>query len=122
MSLQVIITGVLNAEPKKKTSSNGNQYTTTLVRVPTESDYLSCSVVAFGDSGKILAAMNKGDQVAISGTASPNEWEYEGQTRYGLYVVATQVMTPYQKRKKQKSAQDAQESTEDDFGDSLDSI
>lgn len=100
MSLQVMITGALNAEPKQKISSNGNGYTTTLVSVPTESNYRSCSVIAFGNAGKVLATLNKGDQVAISGMASPSEWEYEGQTRHGLYVVATQVMTLYQKRRK----------------------
>lgn len=117
-----MISGVINAEPKQKISSNGNGYTTALVSVPTESNYLSCSVIAFGDAGKVLATLNKGDQVAISGTASPSEWEYEGQTRHGLYIVATQVMTLYHKRKKQKSVQDAQEKSKDDFDDSLESI
>jgi single-stranded DNA-binding protein len=119
MSLQVIITGVLTTEPRRKISSNGNPYATALMSVPTDAGYLSCSVTAFNEAGKLLGAMGKGDQVAISGTASLSEWEQNSETKHGISVLAMQVMTPYQKSKRQKAIQKA---SEEDFDDSLDSI
>lgn len=123
MSLQVIITGTLTRQPQTKVSANDHPYTTTLVRVPTDQGTVSASVIAFGEVGEVLATLDKGDEVALSGSAVINEWEREGELFHGLHVLVEQVMTPYKLRKKQakvQAAQNPEPKKEDDFLDSVD--
>lgn len=126
MSLQVIITGTLTRQPQVKISANDNPYTTALVRVPTDQGMVSASVIAFGDVGEVLAALDKGDEVALSGSAVVNEWERDGELFHGLHVLVEQVMTPYKLRRKQAKVQAVlapkPEPDEDDFSDSVENI
>lgn len=126
MSLQVIITGTLTRQPQAKVSVNGNPYTIALVRVPTDQGTVSASVIAFANAGEILAALDKGDEVALSGTATLSEWERDGELFHGLHVLVEQVMTPYKLRRKQAKVQAAQnpepKESGDDFSDSVEDI
>lgn len=103
MSLQVIITGKLTRNPQFKTSKQGNPYVWMLLSVPTEQERLSASVLGFEQVAETMGKLNEGDEVAVTGTASINEWDKgDGTTRISLNVMASQVMTLYQHRKKKK--------------------
>lgn len=104
MSFQVIITGKLTQNPQRKTSKNGNPYVWMLLSVPTEQERTSASVLGF-DSGVIdvMGKLSNGDEIAVTGTATINQWEKDdGTIRVSLNVIASQVMTMYQHRKKKK--------------------
>ncbi|MCC7152858.1 MAG: single-stranded DNA-binding protein, partial [Rubrivivax sp.] len=59
------------------------------------------SVIAFGTAGEQLAALAKGDTLAIAGRAKPKAWtDREGSLKAGLDVVAEQVLTAYHLRRK----------------------
>lgn len=105
--------GILSTKPKIKTSSNGNLYSSALMRVATDQGYFSVSLIAFKDAGKLLGALDANDQITVSGKASPNEWEQDGEKRLGLFIVADQVMTAYNLRKKQTRIKNAIEEDTD---------
>lgn len=103
MSFQVIITGKLTRNPQAKTSKQGNPYLWMLLSVPTEQERLSASVLGFEQVAETMGKLNQGDEVAVTGTATINQWEKgDGTINISLNVMASQVMTMYQHRKKKK--------------------
>jgi single-stranded DNA-binding protein len=90
------------------------------------------NVVAFSESAQAaLLALGDGDAVALAGTLTPKAWvDREGQARPALDMVAAQVLTAYQvKRKREAAAAGAkhqqpepgrQPPTGDEFGDGPD--
>lgn len=104
MSFQVMITGKLSQNPRRKTSKQGNPYTWMLLSIPTEQDRLSASVLGFDEKvADTMGKLNEGDEVAVTGTANINQWEKDdGTVRVSLNVIASQVMTMYYHRKKKK--------------------
>lgn len=124
MSFQVIITGKLTRNPQFKTSKQGNPYVWMLLSVPTEQERLSASVLGFEQVAETMGKLNEGDEVAVTGTATINQWEKDdGTIRVSLNVMASQVMTMYQHRKKKKRfAEDSQAFTTtkpNDFNDDI---
>ena len=111
MSFQAMITGKLTRPPQTKTSKNGNLYVWMLLSVPTEQERMSASVLGFDDSvTEIMGKLTAGDEIAITGTASINQWEREdGSISVSLNVIASQVMTMHQHRKKKKQIAGTQE-------------
>ena len=127
MSFQAMITGKLTRNPQTKTSKNGNPYVWMLLSVPTEQERMSASVLGFDDSvTEIMGKLTAGDEIAITGTASINQWEREdGSISVSLNVIASQVMTMYQHRKKKKQLTDTQEAPQtkpNTFDDDIDDI
>ena len=127
MSFQAMITGKLTRPPQTKTSKNGNPYVWMLLSVPTEQERMSASVLGFDDSvTEIMGKLTAGDEIAITGTASINQWEREdGSISVSLNVIASQVMTMYQHRKKKKQLTDTQEAPQtkpNTFDDDIDDI
>lgn len=128
MSFQVMLTGKLTQNPRLKTSKNGNPYVWMLMSIPTEQERLSASVLGFDEQvAETIGKLNAGDEIAVTGTANINQWQRDdGTTQVSLNVIANQVMTMYQHRKKKKQfAEPAQETTPtpaDDFEDDIASI
>ncbi len=125
MSLQIMATGKITMGPTQKTSQNGNPYTFALMSVPTTQERTSLSVFAFGEVAALLDALDKGDEITVTGPASLGEWESKGEKRCSLSINAEQILSLYQSRKKRKRVQISQEPeppVEDDFNDSLDHL
>lgn len=103
MSFQVMITGKLSQNPRSKISKQGNPYVWMLLSVPTEQERLSASVLGFEQVADTMEKLSAGDEIAVTGTANINQWERDdGTIQVSLNVMASQVMTMYQHRKKKK--------------------
>lgn len=106
MTITALIAGRLVADPERRTSSNGKTYTTARVTAGTDDDSVLCSVIAFGHVAEQLAALAKGDSLAITGRTKPKAWiDREGHPRAGLDVVADAVLTAYHVRRKRQAMQ-----------------
>ncbi len=107
MSLTVLITGRLIADPAVRQSerSGGRSYTTARVATATEEGDALCTVIAFGSLGEQLAALAQGDTVAINGRAKLNAWMSKdgNEPRAGLFVTADHLLTVYHMRRKRQA-------------------
>lgn len=107
MSITALITGKLIADPQVRTSdrSGGKSYTLARVAAATDEGSALVSVVAFGSLGEQLAAMAKGDTVALTGKAKPTAWQGKGDEglRAGLSLVADNLLTAYHLRRKRQA-------------------
>jgi single-stranded DNA-binding protein len=116
--LSVLMQGTLSATPMRRTSEAGRTFATAQVRVPTDDDALLCSVIVF-DAAAVdaLLALDKGDAVAVSGTAKLSHWTgKDGTERTGLSVTGQRVMTAYTATKKRRAQGEADELAERAFG------
>jgi single-stranded DNA-binding protein len=98
-----LITGKLIADPEQRTGQSGKPYTRATVAAHDGDGDALVSVMAFGTVGEQLAAMTKGDTVALNGRAKLNSWTgRDGVTRTGLSLTADAMLTSYHlKRKRQ---------------------
>lgn len=103
MSITALITGKLIADPEQRTGQSGNPYTRATVAAHDGDGDSLVSVMAFGTVGEQLAAMAKGDTVALNGRAKVNTWTgRDGVARASLNVTADIMLTTYHvKRKRQ---------------------
>jgi single-stranded DNA-binding protein len=103
MSITALITGKLIADPEQRTGQSGKPYTRATVSAHDGDGDALVSVMAFGTVGEQLAAMAKGDTVALNGRAKLNSWTgRDGVTRTGLSLTADAMLTSYHlKRKRQ---------------------
>ena len=104
--LSVLIEGTLTAAPVSRTSAKGSAFTTAQMRVAGEDgETVWCSVIAFHvAAAEALAGLASGDAVAIAGHAALSQWEKNGETRVGLKVTATRVLTAYGAGQRRKAA------------------
>lgn len=110
MTLHALITGRLIADPESRTGTGGKAYTVARVAAGTDDESVLCSVIAFGHVGEQLAALAKGDSLALVGRTKPKAWiDREGQPRAGLDVVADQLLTVYHVRRKRQAMAPAEE-------------
>lgn len=110
MSVTALTTGKLIADPDQRTSAGGKAYTTARLAAGTDDESVLCSVIAFGHVGEQLAALAKGDSLALVGRAKPKAWtDREGQLRAGLDIVADHVLTPYHVRRKRQAMAQGEE-------------
>lgn len=102
MSIDVLIVGRLVADPVRRTGASGKPFTTARMGAATDGgESVLCSVIAFGTAGEQLAALTKGDTLAIAGRATPKAWtDREGALKAGMDVVAEQVLSVYHLRKR----------------------
>lgn len=125
MSITALITGKLIADPERRTGPSGKAYTrATVIAHDGDGDAL-VSLMAFGTVSEQLAALAKGDTVAVTGRAKVNTWAgRDGSTKVGLNVTADAILSTYHlKRKRQamapttgEPAQQAQQPAGDEFG------
>ncbi|ODU07814.1 MAG: hypothetical protein ABS84_15540 [Rubrivivax sp. SCN 71-131] len=89
MSITALIVGKLIAEPEQRTGASGKPFTTARVAADAEGDSVLCSVIAFGPAAEQLAALAKGDTLALTGRCKPKAWSTkDGELKAGLDVVA----------------------------------
>ncbi|MDP9124024.1 MAG: single-stranded DNA-binding protein [Pseudomonadota bacterium] len=130
MSITALVTGKLIAAPEQRTGASGKPYVrATLAAHDGDADSL-VSVMAFGSAAEQLAALAKGDTVAINGRAKVSTWTgRDGSPKSGLNVTADVVLTAYQLKQKRKAlapaaaeapAPRASAGQGDDFGDGPD--
>lgn len=93
--LSVLVQGRLTADPRTREASNGNPYTTAQLACETDGGSVLVGVIAFAAAGERLAALRKGESLAVSGTAKLTTWEKSGEQHCGLSVTAAEVLTVY---------------------------
>lgn len=104
MSVTALVAGRLVAAPEQRTSANGKAFALARIAAATDDGDLLCSVIAFGHVGEQLAALAKGDSVAITGRAKVSTWSgREGEQRVGLNVTADAILTTYHVRRKREA-------------------
>ena len=111
-----LISGKLIADSRSGQSANGNAWCRVTVACPVqggkegEPESIVCTVIAFGDEARKLERLTKGDVVSAVGSSRLSHWEKDGESRSGLHVVATQVLTPYLIKQKRNHPQDEPQS------------
>ena len=100
--LEVLISGKLFRDPQVRVGQSGKPFTTALVRVPVDNgeESILASTIAFGEVGERLARLKSGDAVSIAGSAKLSSWEKDGETRHGLGVTASAILSAYDTRKR----------------------
>ncbi len=102
-----LVAGKLYGRPERRVgNSSGKAFVTAKVRAATAGgETLFVNVLTF-DAGAqtALLALADGDAVALAGTLTPKVWtDREGQARPALDMVAGQVLTAYQVKKRRET-------------------
>lgn len=104
--MEGLIAGKLQGKATERTSKAGKPYALAKVRAATgDGEALFVNVIAF-DTGPCTAllALGDGDAVALAGTLTPKAWlDREGQPRAAVDMVASQVLTTYQVKRKREA-------------------
>ncbi len=101
MSITALVTGRLIAAPERRTGNSGKPYTLAKLSAATEGEDSLVSLIAFGSVAEELAALGKGDTVAINGRAKVNAWTgKDGSPQAGLSVTADAILSAYHLRKR----------------------
>lgn len=103
MTISALITGRLLIDPERRTGAGGKAYTTSRLAAGTDDESVFCSVIAFGTAGEQLAALAKGDTVALVGRTKPKAWLKDGEPKAGLDIVVDQLLTPYHLKRKRNA-------------------
>lgn len=100
--IDVLIAGRLLRDPRRRTGQSGKAFTTAMISAAVEGadDRQLVSVIAFGDQAERLARLKAGDSVFVAGPAKLTTWDRDGETRQGLNVTATGILTAYDARKR----------------------
>jgi single-stranded DNA-binding protein len=94
--IDALISGRLVRDPMTRTGQSGKPFTTALLRCDTgEEEQTLVSVIAFQEAGEKLGRLKAGDAVAVAGSAKLSSWEKDGETRHGLSVTASSVLSAY---------------------------
>ncbi|MGX2030905.1 MULTISPECIES: single-stranded DNA-binding protein [Methylocaldum] len=100
--IDVLIAGRLLRDPQRRTGQSGKAFTTAMISAAVEGadDRQLVSVIAFGDQAERLGRLKAGDSVFVAGPAKLTTWDRDGETRQGLNVTATGILTAYDARKR----------------------
>lgn len=101
MSLAAMSIGTLVTEPEiRKSRFDSRPFTVARMSAETgDGQSVQVSLVAFGSAGPKLAALTKGDSLAVSGRAKPIAWrDREGVQRAGLDLYVETMQTLYDVR------------------------
>lgn len=102
--LDVLVSGRLVRDPQTRVGQSGKPFTTCLLRVDTgEEEQMLVSVIAFQEAAEKLARLKAGDAVAVAGSAKLSSWEKDGETRHGLSVTASAVLSAYDVKRRRSS-------------------
>lgn len=107
--IDALLTGKLAADPKARTSNNGNRYCTARVWVTTGAeDRLSVMVIAFEpDTVTGLLALAKDETVALAGELTPKVWtDRDGNAKPSADMKAHALLTPYHVTRKRQAMTD----------------
>lgn len=117
MSITSLIHGKLISEPKSGQSASGKAWCRASVACSIqrakedEPDSLIVSLVAFGDEAKKLERLNKADAVSAVGQTKLNHWIKGGETKTGIDLLASQILSPYQLRQKRPQTKEESQFT-----------
>jgi single-stranded DNA-binding protein len=121
--IEALISGKVYGRPEQRVGNNsGKPFVTAKVRAATSGgEMLFVNVLAFDAIVQAaLLALSDGDAVSLAGTLTPKVWtDREGQSRPALDLVASQVLTVYQVKRKREavsSAKQAPSAQEGDYG------
>jgi single-stranded DNA-binding protein len=102
--IDVLVSGKLIRDPVTRTGQSGKPFTTALLRCDTgEEEQTLVSVIAFQEAAEKLGHLKAGDAVAVAGAAKLSSWEKDGETKHGLAVTASAVLSAYDVRKRRGS-------------------
>jgi len=116
MSVTALVSGKLLSDPEQRTGASGKPFTTARVAADAEGDSVLCSVIAFGTAAGQLAALAKGDTLALTGRCKPKAWSTkDGELKTGLDVVADALLSAYhvKRRRAAMGPQGAEEAAGD---------
>lgn len=104
--LSVLVEGTLTAAPVQRTSAKGKPYTTAQMRAAGEDgESILCSLIAFdATAAEALARLARGDSIAVAGQAAISQWERDGETRVGLKVTVSRVLSVYDAGQRRRQA------------------
>ena len=102
MSITALVSGKLLSDPERRTAANGKGFTTARLSTSIGGDEsILCSVIAFAEVAEQLAALGKGDKLALTGRCTPKAWTAkDGTPKAGIDVVADALLTVYHLRRK----------------------
>jgi single-stranded DNA-binding protein len=110
--IEGLVAGKVYGRPEQRTGSNsGRPFVTAKVRAATSGgETLFVNVLAFDAAAQAaLLALGDGDAVSLAGTLTPKVWtDREGQARPALDMVASQVLTAYQVKRRREAASGAE--------------
>jgi single-stranded DNA-binding protein len=120
MTLYLLATGTLTADPIQRTSQTGNVFATGSLRVATEDGVVFVSLIAFADQAERLLVHRQGSAIAAAGRAKMAGWTgKDGAERHGLSIVAEQIASvaaAQRADRDRRSARAADKSLFDEFG------
>lgn len=104
MSITALVTGKLIAKPEQRTGASGKAFTTFRLVAGTDDESVFASGIAFGSLAEQVAALAKGDTLAIVGRTKPKTWTgKDGAMKVGLDMVVDQVLTAYHLRQRRSA-------------------
>lgn len=104
--LEALISGKLIKQPELRTGQSGKPYCQFLLGVHVgDPENIIVSGIAFGSHAERVAKFGKGDAVSVIGALKPTEWadKATGETKRGLSVTVTNVLSVYDIKKKHKA-------------------
>ena len=128
--ISILASGTLLKDPRHGVSSSGKRWANGLVRCPVsgvkagENQHQLVSVACFEDQADRLIRLRQGDSVSFSGQGKLVGWEKDGVERQQLEVIAQEILSIYQarKRKQQNNRDDLKKYgaiIDDDFNDEI---
>jgi single-stranded DNA-binding protein len=119
MSIDALVSGVLQAKPQRRTTKAGKPFATATVRSPVRGGtdggaVCFVSVICFDDAAvAALLALDAGDSVSLAGEATPKVYAPAGgEPRASLDLLAHAVVSPYSVQRKRQAARGTGESGE----------
>ena len=101
--IEALVSGKMLAPATQKAGKNKPFVLARLAANSHAEEYVTVSVIAFEEEAQLLK-LNKGDQVTVTGKASPKLWEdLKGEKHSSLDLVANNVLTVYQASEPKKS-------------------
>jgi len=126
--IDALITGKLIKDCQLKTSQNGKPYCNFLMSVHVgDPENIVMSGIAFGETADRIAKLGKGDAIAVAGSLKPTEWtdKATNETRHGLSIIVSNVLSVYDIKKRRKADENTTQqdkpsySNEPDFDDGI---
>ena len=91
MSLYLLATGNLIADPVERTGKSGS-FVTAVLRCSTDDDAVLVSIIAFNDAAETLLVHRHGSALAVSGRAKLTSWTGKDNTeKHGISLVVEQI-------------------------------
>lgn len=104
--MRLLVSGVLHKDPQQRQSKTGATYTTATIKDDTTDTVAWISATAFGDQAEILAKLQAGDGVGLSGKATIGTYTPQGgNTRPNICMTVDQISTLKKNRSTTRQSQ-----------------